>query len=155
MEMKFGEVKSIKVGDMKVIPIRDADGMPLYLTIGKCFSFGVRTDSEFNSNSISLKLDDGTASRLRSVLGKCGEHMGSPLTKRLFYDGNTVYPKLKSNTKFYEGSKEVDVSKYQGRLCDVKAVLEIVCILLNGDQFTSKSMRGFGSRARARAYDRH
>ena len=83
---------------------------------------------------MSLKLDECSAASLRSVLDKCGEHMGSPLTGKLFYNDDTVYAKLKSTTKFYEGPDEVDVSKYEDRLCDVKAVLEIGCILLNGDK---------------------
>ena len=115
MEMKFGEVRSINVDDMKVVPIR-AVGKPFYLTTGKCFSFGVKTSSDYGTKSMSLKLD---------------EHMGSPLTKRLFYNDDTVYAKLKSMTKFYEGSEEV--SEYENHLCDVKAVPEIGCILLNGE----------------------
>ena len=133
MEMKFGEVRSINVDDMKVVPIRAVDGRPLYLTTGKCFSFGVKTSNDYGTKSMSLKLDDVTAASLRSVLAKCGEHMGSPLTKRLFYKDDTVYAKLKSMTKFYEGSEEVSVSEYENRLCDVKAVLEIGCILFNGE----------------------
>ena len=82
---------------------------------------------------MSLKLDDVTVASLRGILTKCGEHMGSPLTQRLFYNDDTVYPKLKSTTKFYEGPEEVSVSEFENRLCEVKAVLEISCILLNGD----------------------
>ena len=116
MEMKFGEVHSINVDDTKVVPIHAVDGKPLYLTTGKCFSFGIKTSSDYGTKSMSLKLD---------------EHMGSPLTKRLFYNDDTVYTKLKSMTKIYEGSEEV--SEYENHLCDVKAVLEIGCILLNGE----------------------
>ena len=54
--MKFGEVRSIHVDDMKVVPIRAIDGKPLYLTTGKCFSFGVKTSSDYGT--MSLKLDE-------------------------------------------------------------------------------------------------
>ena len=45
----------------------------------------------------------------------------------------TIYPKLKPSAKFYETDGEIDVSKYEEKACDVKAVLEIGGILLNGD----------------------
>ena len=63
------------------------------------------------------------------------DHLGHPLTKRVFYgdDDNTIYPKLKPSAKFYEVDGEIDVSKYQEKVCDVKAVLETGGILLNGD----------------------
>ena len=100
MEMKFGEVRSINVDDMKVVPIPAVDGKPLYLTTGKCFSFGVKTSSDYGTKSMLLKLDDVTAASLRCILAKCSEHMGSRLTKRLFYNSDTVYAKLKRTTKF-------------------------------------------------------
>ena len=70
MEMKFGEVRSINVDDMKVVPIRAVDGKPLYLTTGKCFSFGVKTSSDYGTKSMLLKLDDVTAASLRCILTK-------------------------------------------------------------------------------------
>ena len=36
--------------------------------------------------------------------------------------------------KFYEVGGEVDVSDYEDRCCDVKAVLEVTGILFNGDK---------------------
>ena len=134
MSLKFGEVKNINVGGMQIVPIRTEDDKPLYVTTGKCFSFGVRHEKKFKTTSMSLKLDDESVASLQSVLGQCSEHMGAPLTKKLFYNGNTIYPKLKPTSKLYEGSDEVEASKYEDRCCDVKAVLEIGGILLNGDQ---------------------
>ena len=69
--------------------------------------------------------------------------MGRPLSKKIFYrkdDKVTVYPKLKDNTKLYETEGEIDVTKYEDKRCDVKAVLEIGGILLNGDK-TSLQMK--------------
>ena len=134
MSLKFGEVKNINVGGMQIIPIRTEDDKPFYVTTGKCFSFGVKHEKNFKATSMSLKLDDASAASLLSVFDKCGEHMGAPLTKKLFYTDNTIYPKLKPTSKLYEGADEVDVSKYESRACDVKAVLEIGGILLNGDK---------------------
>ena len=134
MSLKFGEVKDINVGGMQIVPIRMEDDKPFYVTTGKCFSFGVKHKKKFKTASMSLKLDDGSASRLQDILDQCGEDMGAPLTKRLFYKDNTIYPKLRPTSKLYEGTEEVDVSKYGDRACDVKAVLEMGGILLNGDK---------------------
>ena len=121
MSLKFGEVKDINVGGMQIVPIRTEDDKPFYVTTGK-------------TASMSLKLDDGSASRLQDFLDQCEEHMGAPLTKRVFYKDITIYPKFKMTTKLYEGTEEVDVSKYEDWAYDVKAVLEIGGILLNGDK---------------------
>ena len=110
--MKFGEVKKLKAGEMPIIPIRTDDGKPLYLTTGKCFSYGVKHDKEFDTKSMSLKLDDVTVKSLQAILAECGEHVGAPLTKRFFYDDKTIYPKLKPTSKLYEGVNEVSVSEY-------------------------------------------
>ena len=57
--------------------------------------------------------------------------MGFPLTKKLFYgdDEDIIYPKLKPSVKFYEVDGEVDVSEYEDKCCDVKAVLEVTGVL--------------------------
>ena len=36
--------------------------------------------------------------------------------------------------KFYEVDGEVDVSEYEDKCCDVKAVLEVTGVLFNGDK---------------------
>ena len=123
MSLKFGEVKDINVGGMQIVPIRTEDDKPFYVTTGKCFLLGVKHEKKFKTASNSLKLDDESAASLWSVLDQCGEHMGAPLTKKLFYKDNMIYPKLKPTSKLYEGAVEVDVSKYEDRACDVKAVL--------------------------------
>ena len=45
-----------------------------------------------------------------------------------------VYLKFKKHTKLYEGEDEIDPSKYDQKNCEVKAVLEIEDIILNGDK---------------------
>ena len=72
---------------------------------------------------------------MKDIVSQCESHLGRPLTKRVFYgnDNNTIYPRLKPSAKFYETEGEIDVSKYEDKACDVKAVLEIGGILLNGD----------------------
>ena len=84
---------------------------------------------------MSLVLDDETTKTLKNIVRQCENHLGRPLTKRLFYgnDESTIYLKLKPFAKFYETDGEIDVSKYEEKICDVKAVLEIGGILLNGD----------------------
>ena len=84
---------------------------------------------------MSLILDENTTKTLKDIVSQCESHLGRPLTKKLFYgnDDNTIYPKLKPSTKFYELEDEIDVSKYEDKICDVKAVLEVGGILLNGD----------------------
>ena len=61
MSLKFGEVKDINVGGMQIVPIRTEDDKPFYVTTGKCFSFGVKHEKKFKAASMSLKLDDESA----------------------------------------------------------------------------------------------
>ena len=84
---------------------------------------------------MSLVLDEESLGTLKDIIRQCEDHLGHPLTKRVFYgnDDNTIYPKLKPWTKFYEDDDEIDVLEYEEKVCDVKAVLEIGGILLNGD----------------------
>ena len=134
MSLKFEAVKSLNVGGMKMIPIKTDEGKQVFVKTDKCFSFGVKKDKRFKTTSMSLKLDDATTASLQNIIGQCEAHLGKPLTKRVFYKDNTIYPKFKATTKLYEGANEVDASKYDDRCCDVKGVLEIGGILLNGDQ---------------------
>ena len=83
---------------------------------------------------MSLKLDDATTASVHSIIDQCETYLGKPLSKKVFYKDNTIYPKFKADTKLYEGVDEVDVLKYEGQMCDVKAVLEIGGILLNGEK---------------------
>ena len=135
MSVIFANEKSLNVGGIKMIPVRTEDDKQLFMKTGKCFSFGVKKDKKFKTVSMSLVLDAETTSQLKDIVSQCESHLGRPLTKRLFYgkDGNTIYPRLKPSTKFYELEDEIDVLKYEEKVCDVKAVLEVSGILLNGD----------------------
>ena len=121
---------------MKMIPVKAIEGKPFLLETNKCFSFGVKRDNKFKTVSMSLKLDEETSEALKIIMEKCEDHLGRPLTKKLFYgdDENTIYPKLKPSVKFYEVEGGVDVSKNEDKICDVKAVLEVGGILLNGNK---------------------
>ena len=134
MSLKFETVKSLNVGGMQMIPIKTNDDKSVFLKTDKCFSFGVKKDKRLKMTLMSLKLDDVTTVSLKNIIDQCEQHLGSPLSKKVFYKDNTIYPKFKATTKLYEGVNEVDHSKYEDRACDVKAVLEIGGILLNGDQ---------------------
>ena len=83
---------------------------------------------------MSLKLDDVTTVSLQNIISECEDHLGKPLSKRVFYKDNTVYLKFKAATKLFEGADEIDPAEYEDRCCDVKVVLEIGVILLNGDK---------------------
>ena len=133
MSIQFETEKSLNVGGMKMIPIKTEDDKQLF--VKKCFSFGVKKDKKFKTISMSLILDNDFAKTLKDIVKQCEDYLGRPLTKKLFYgnDDNTIYPKLKPSTKFYELEGEIDVSKYEDKVCDVKAVLEVGGILLNGD----------------------
>ena len=135
MSVKFGNEKSLNVGGLKMIPIKTNDDEQLLMKTEKCFSFGVKKDKKFKTVSMSLVLDDVSLRQLKDIASQCESHLGRPLTKRLFYgkDENTIYPKLKPSTKFYELEGEIDPLKYEEKICDSKAVLEIGGILLNGD----------------------
>ena len=135
MSVKFESVKSLNVGGMKLIPVKTSEGKQLFVKTEKCFSFGVKKDKKFKTISMSLVLDDESTKTLKNIVEQCESHLGRPLTKRLFYgnDENTIYPKLKPSTKFYELEDEIDVAKYEEKVCDVKAVLEVGGILSNGD----------------------
>ena len=120
---------------MKLIPIKTNDDKQIFVKTNKCFSFGVKKDKRFKSISMSLVLDEGTTKTLKDIVDQCESHLSRSLTKKLFYgkDDTTIYPKLKPSTKFYETNCEIDPLKYQDKHCEVKAVLEIGGILLNGD----------------------
>ena len=116
------------------------------MTTRKCFSFGVKHEKKFKT--MSLKLDDESTVSIESIITECEEHLGKPLTKRVFYKDNRIYPNFKKTTKLYEGAVEVGISKYEDRACDIKVVLEIGRILLNGDEFAGETLPGVGPRAR-------
>ena len=48
------------------------------------FSFGVKRDNKFKTVSMSLKLDEETSEALKIIMKKCEDHLGRPLTKKLF-----------------------------------------------------------------------
>ena len=104
MSLKFESVKPLNVGGMEMIPVKTEDGKRVFVKTGKCFSFGVKKDKKFkNSISMSLVLDTESVKTLEGIVARCEEHLGRPLSKKIFYrkdDKVTVYPKLKDNTKF-------------------------------------------------------
>ena len=136
MSIKFETVKPLDVGGMKMVPIKTDEDKQLFVKTDKCFSFGVKKDKKFKTISMSLVLDQESSKTLKDIVKQCEDHLGHPLTKRVFYGDDskvTIYPKLKPSAKFYEVDGEIDVSKHEEKACDVKAVLEIGGILLNGD----------------------
>ena len=134
MSIQFKAEKSLNVVGMKMIPIKTANDEQVFVKTNKCFSFGVKKDKKFKTVSMSLALDEETKKTLKNIVKECENHLGRPLTKKLFYgnDENTIYPKLKPSVKFYETDGEINVFKYEDKICDVKAVLEVGGILLNG-----------------------
>ena len=135
MSIQFKAEKSLNVSGMKMIPIKTDDDEQVFLKTNKCFSFGVKKDKKFETVSMSLVLDEESLKTLKNIVEQCEDHLGRSLTKRLFYGeyGNTIYPKLKRYVKFYEDDDEINPLKYEEKICDVKAVLEVGGILLNGD----------------------
>ena len=135
MSIQFKTEKSLPVAGMNLIPIKTNDDKKVFVKTNKCFSYGVKKDKKFKTVSMSLVLDEESLGTLKDIIRQCEDHLGHPLTKRVFYgnDDNTIYPKLKPWTKFYEDDDEIDVLEYEEKECDVKAVLEIGGILLNGD----------------------
>ena len=134
MSLKFEAVKSLNVGGMEMIPIKTNDDKRVFVKTDKCFSFGVKKDKMIKTTPMSLKLEDAATASLQNIIGECEAHLGKPLSKRVFYKDNTVYPKFKATTKLYEGADETDPAEYEDTCCDVKTVLEISGILLNGDK---------------------
>ena len=136
MSIHFKTEKLLNVAGMKMIPIKTNEDKQVFVKTEKCFSFGVKKGKKFKTVSMPLVLDEETTKALKDIVDQCESFLHRPLTKRLFYgnDENTIYPKLKPFAKFYEiDFGEIDVSKYEDKICDVKAVLEIGGILLNGD----------------------
>ena len=113
MSIQFKNEKSLNVAGMKMIPIKTNDDKQVFVKTEKCFSFGVKKDKKFKTVSMSLGLDEETTKALKNIIDQCENHLGRPLTKRVFYgnDENTIYPKLKPKyPKFYETDGEIDVS---------------------------------------------
>ena len=129
---------------MELIPLKTEEGKQVFVKTGKCFSFGVEKHKKFKKSiSMSLVLDTESVKILENIVAQCEEHLGRPLSKKVFYrddDKVRIYPKVKDNTKLYETEGEIDTFKYEGKRCDVKVVLEIGGILLNGDE-TSLQMK--------------
>ena len=144
MSIKFGATKSLNVGGMELIPLKTEEGKQVFVKTGKCFSFGGEKHKKFKKSiSMSLVLDTESVKILENIVAQCEEHLGRPLSKKAFYrddDKVRIYPKVKDNTKLYETEGEIDTFKYEGKRRDVKAVLEIGGILLNGDE-TSLQMK--------------
>ena len=137
MSLKFETEKPLNVGGMKMIPVRTNEGKQVFVKTDKCFSFGVKKDKRFKTISMSLVLDTESVKVFEDIIFHCEGHLGKPFSGTILYrkDGRvTIYPKFKANTKLYETKGEIDPLKYEDKRCDVKAVLEIGGILLNGDQ---------------------
>lgn len=138
MSLKFSEPKSINIGGLKKITIRTNEGKPVYVYTEKCHSFGVKKDNRYNTTSMSIVLDENSIQKFEDVIERCEGHLGKCLSFKVLYhcdDGCViVYPKFKKHTKLYEGKDEIDPSKYERKSCDVKAVLEIEGIILNGEK---------------------
>ena len=136
MSVKFENEKSLNVGGMKMIPVRTNEDEQVLVKTDKCFSFGVKKDKKFKTVSMSLVLDEESLRQLKDIVSQCESHLGRPLSKKLFYgkDENTIYPRLKPSTKFYEpDSAAIEPLNYEDIRIDVRATLEIGGILLDGD----------------------
>lgn len=138
MSLKFIEPKSINIGEMKKIAIKTDEGKPLYVPTEKCHSFGVKKDNRFDTTSMSVVLDENSVKKFEDVIEQCEKHLGKSFSSKILYrrdDGTvTVYPKFKKHTKLYENGNEIDLLKYERKDCDVRAVLEIKGIILNGEK---------------------
>ena len=95
MSLKFGEPKSINVGGMKIISVKTVDSKPVFVKTGKCFSHGVKKDIKYKTMSMSLNLDENSAKAAQDIVEQCEQHLGTPLTKQVFYSDNTVTLNLK------------------------------------------------------------
>ena len=100
MSLKFGKAKDINVGEMQIVPIRTEDDKPLFITTGKCFSFGVKHEKKFNTTSMSLKLDDASTASLKNILEQCESHLGKPLSKKVFTKTTRSIPNSKRRRNF-------------------------------------------------------
>ena len=85
MSLQFKAEKSLNVAGMKMVPIKTDDDEGVFVKTNKCFSFGVRRDKKFETVSMSLVLDEDSLKTLKNIVEECEDHLGRPLTKRLFY----------------------------------------------------------------------
>ena len=110
LKLEFSEPKPISIANLTKITIRRKDGKSLIIPTGKCFSYGVRKDKKYKTESIALVLDETTAKAFESVLSQCESQLGRPVSKFLYRrdeGSTTVYVKLKTSngeilSKFYE-----------------------------------------------------
>ena len=63
-----------------------------------------------------------------------------------------IYPKFKTTTKLFETDGEVDPSEYEDRRCDIKAVLKIGGILVNGEK-TSLQLKLYEALVKEHVYE--
>ena len=138
MSLKFGEAKDINVGEMQIFPIRTEDDKPLFVTTGKCFSFGVKHEKKFNMTSMSLKLDDASTASLKNILEQCESHLGKPLPKKVFLQRQHGLSQVQSDDETLRGCRrsrrfeirEPDVrreSRFRNRWYFVKPRQGLVC----------------------------
>ena len=100
---------------------------------------------------MSLVLDEEPSKTLKGIVRQCEDHLGHPLTKRVFYgdDDNTIYPKLKPSAKFYEvdGERRFELRREsmrrQSRIGNRRYFVE-----RRQCQLAIESLRSVGKRAR-------
>ena len=162
MSIQFKDEKSLNVSGMKMIPIKTTDDEEVFVKTNKCFSFGVRKDKKFETVSMSLVLDEESLKTLKNIVKQCEDHLGHPLTKKLFYGkyGNMIYPKLKRYVKFLR-FRFLRNRRLQIRRKNLRSKSRFgsrwYFVERRPCKFASQSLRGVGQRPRPRArqVDRH
>lgn len=142
--LKFSDPSN--VGSFRKITIKNEKEKSLFIATGKCFSDGVKKDLRYKSTSMSLVLDDDTVKKFENIIEQCEKHLGKSISKFLYRrddDTVTIYAKLKMAkgeilTKFCKDGKEIGPMNYEGKHCELKAVLAIEGISLNGEKLQVK-----------------
>ena len=147
--MKFGDPKPLKNMDVKKISVETEDGNPVRIVTKKCESFGVKKSEKFGTKSMSIILDEDSKNEFENIIENCEDHLKMNLSKILYErnDGSvTLYPKIRDfeefRSVFYdEKGVEIDLMKFEGKRCELKAVLEIEGILVKEEEDSSASLQ--------------
>ena len=105
---------------------------------------------------MSIVLDETSVKKFEDIINRCEKELGKSHSSKVLYrrdDGTvTIYPKFKKHTKIYENGEEIEPAKYARKNCDVKAVLEVEGIILNGEK-TNLQVKVYDAIVREKTYE--
>ena len=132
LKLEFSDPKTLDISNLTNINIRQG-GKPVIIATGKCFSYGVRKDRKYKTESMDLVLDETTVKSLRIRFVPMRKSPRQTRIEILISQRRRVRDRLRQAqngqgrdpVESYENGNEIDPLKYEGKHCDVKVTLAI------------------------------